>query len=154
MYEESRKERKEMNRHLGGIDNSNGEIAETYFYNAFKAGKTFANEKFDHVQQPTRITDGKIEAEFDVILFNGTSVAIIEVKYNANPDNISVRRLISRVDIFRLLYPKYRNHNVYLGVAAFSFRKGLEQRLHRNGIATVRQVGKKMVVYDQEVKAF
>ena len=154
MYAESRRESKELNRQLGGISNSNGEMAETYFYNAFKANKRFANELYDHVQRPTRITNGDIEAEFDIILFNGTSVAIIEVKYNANPENIAVRRLIERVEVFKILYPNYKNHSVYLGVAAMTFRNGLEKRLHRNGIATIRQIGKKMVVYDQEVKPF
>jgi len=154
MYEESRREMKELNKQLGGISNSNGEMAETYFYNAFKANKRFANEQYDHIQQPTRVTNGEVEAEFDIILFNGKSVAIIEVKYNAKPDNISVRRLIDRVEVFKILYPNYKNHNIYLGVAAMTFRKGLEERLHRNGIATIRQVGKKMVVYDKEVRVF
>jgi Holliday junction resolvase-like predicted endonuclease len=129
-------------------------MAETYFYNSFKANRTFANEKFDYIQRPTRISNGDVEAEFDIILFNGKSVAIIEVKYNARPDNISVRRIISRVEIFKLLYPNYKNHNIYLGVAAMTFREGLEHRLHRNGIATIRQIGKKMVVYDREMKVF
>jgi Holliday junction resolvase-like predicted endonuclease len=154
MYAESRKEMKALNKQVGGISNSNGEIAEEYFFNAFKAHKFFANEKYDFVQRPTRITNGNLEAEFDIILFNGKSVAIIEVKYNAKPDNISVRRLISQVENFRTLYPNLKNHNIYLGVAALRFKEGLEQRLHRNGIASIRQIGKKMVVYDTEVKAF
>jgi hypothetical protein len=52
------------------------------------------------------------------------------------------------------LSPNYKNHNIYLGVAAMSFRKGLEEKLHKAGIATIRQIGKKMVVFDQDVKAF
>jgi len=151
---ESRKERKELNQQLGGISNSNGEMAETYFYNALKRDKTFVNEKFDSIKRNRKFANNEIEAEFDIILFNGRSAAIIEVKYNAKPDNISVRRIISRVEAFKLLYPDCKDHNIYLGVAAMTFRKGLEQRLHRNGIATIRQVGKKMVVYDREVKVF
>ena len=154
MYAESRKERKELNQQLGGISNSNGEMAETYFYNALKRDKTFVNEKFDSIKRNRKFVNNEIEAEFDIILFNGKSAAIIEVKYNAKPDNISVRRIVSRVEAFKLLYPDYKNHNIYLGVAAMTFRKGLEQRLHRAGIATIRQVGKKMVVYDKEVKVF
>ncbi|MCL2434517.1 MAG: hypothetical protein FWD09_00065 [Lentimicrobiaceae bacterium] len=154
MIAESRRERKELNRQLGGISNSNGEMAEAYFYNAFKVNKRFANEQYDHVQRPTKITNGDIEAEFDIVLSNGKSVAIIEVKYNAKPDNISVRRLIDKVEKFKILYPNYKNHSIYLGVAAMTFRGGLEERLHRNGIATIHQVGKKMVVYDKGVKAF
>jgi len=154
MYAESRKESKELNRQLGGISNSNGDVAEAYFYNALKRDKTFVNEKFDHIKRNLSYNNGEKGAEFDIILFNGKSAALIEVKYNAKPENISVRRIISRVEIFKLLYPEYKNHNIYLAVAAMTFRNGLEQRLHRNGIATIRQMGKKMVVYDKEVKVF
>jgi predicted AAA+ superfamily ATPase len=161
MYAEARKEMKEtdriikeLSRNVGGISNSNGEMAEAYFYNSFKREKTFANEKFDYIKKNLHYNNGEQEAEFDIILFNGKSAALIEVKYTAKSDNISVRRIISRVAIFKLLYPEYKNHNIYLGVAAMSFRKGMEQRLHNAGIATVRQVGKKMVVFDKEVKVF
>jgi hypothetical protein len=154
MIAESRRDMKELNRHLGGIDNSNGEIAEQYFYNAFKRNKTFVNENFDEIRRNLSYNNGVKGAEFDIVLFNGKSAALIEVKYNAKPDNIRIRDIISRVEVFKMLYPEYKNHIIYLGVAAMSFRKGLEQRLHRNGIATIRQVGKKMVVYDTEVKAF
>jgi len=88
------------------------------------------------------------------VLFNGKSAAIIEVKYNAKPDNISVEKLISCVETFKTLCPKYKEHKIYLGVAAMSFRKGLEEKLHKSGIATIRQIGKKMVRFDKDVKAF
>jgi Holliday junction resolvase-like predicted endonuclease len=154
MYAESRRETKELNRQLGGISNSNGDMAETYFYNAFKVSRIFAGEKFDQIQQNTKGSNGEVEAEFDLILFNGKSVAIIEVKYKAKPDNISVKRLIARVSKFKILYPAYQNHYIYLGVAALTFGTGMEERLRRNGIATIHQIGKKMVIYDQDLKTF
>ena len=145
---------KELSRNIGGISNSNGEMAEEYFYNSFKADTTFANEKFDRVEKNTKTSRDGVEAEFDIILFNGKSAAVIEVKYNAKPDNILIDKLIERVDIFKKLYPEYKNHNIYLGVAAMSFKSGLETKLHNTGIATIKQIGKKMVVFDKDVKAF
>ena len=62
--------------------------------------------------------------------------------------------LISRVEVFRILFPEYAHYQIYLGVAAMSFKKDLVWRLHRAGIATIRPVGKKMVVYDKKVKVF
>ena len=128
-------------------------MADKYFFNAFAKNKKFANEEFDWVES-YRITNGKIEAWFDLLLSNKKSVVIVEIEYNANPENISVRMLKNKVEKFKILHPHYKNHNIYLGVAAMTFRSGLEERLHRNGIATIRQVGKKMVVYDKEVKVF
>jgi len=152
---ETEKTVKELSRNIGSISNSNGEMAEEYFYSAFRANKTFANEKFDKVKRNlTYQNDEDVEAEFDIVLFNGKSVAIIEVKYNAKPENISIEKLISRIEVFKILCPKYKEHKIYLGVAAMSFRKGLEEKLHRSSIATIRQIGKKMVRFDKDVKAF
>jgi len=152
--EELKQELKKLEKIVGGIGNSNGEMAEEYFYNAFFRDRTFVNENFDKIKKNLSYNNGDVEAEFDIVLFNGKSAAIIEVKYNAKTENIEIEKLISRVDIFKILFPEYKNHNIYLGVAAMSFCKDLVWRLHRAGIATIRPVGKKMVVYDKTVKAF
>ena len=154
LMKETDRQIKELNKQLGGISNSNGAMAESYFYNAFKKHKVFAQEQFDSIKRNRKLVNGVHDAEFDIILFNGKSAALIEVKYSAGRDNISVRKIISRVEAFKILFPECKNHDIYLGVAAMSFGKGIEERLHRNGIATIRQLGKKMVVYDKEVKVF
>ena len=141
-------------KYLGGIANSNGEMAEEYFYSAFVANKTFANENFDEVRKNMAYNNGYKKAEFDIVLFNGKSAVLVEVKYNAKPENISVAKIISRVEIFKTLFPECKNFNIYLGVAAMSFKEGLDAELRNAGIATIHQIGEKMVIYDKEVKVF
>jgi len=143
-----------LGRYLGGIANSNGEMAEEYFFSAFDADKTFANEMFDKVLRNQVLRKETIKAEFDIVLLNGKSAALIEVKYNAKPDNVSIEKIITRIEAFKILYPECKDYNIYLGVAAMSFKDGLESALHQAGIATIKQVGKKMVVYDKCVKIF
>ena len=152
--EELKQELKKLEKIVGGIGNSNGELAEEYFYNAFYRDRTFVNEHFDKIKRNMSYNNGEVEAEFDLVLFNGKSAALIEVKYNAKPDNIEIDRIISRVEVFKILFPNYKHHKIYLGVAAMSFHKSIVWQLHRAGIATIRPVGKKMVVYDKTVKAF
>jgi hypothetical protein len=149
-----KQEMKNLAKIVGGMGNSNGEMAEEYFYNAFKADKTFANERYFKVRRNQIYRKEEIEAEFDIVLLNGKSAALIEVKYNAKPDNVSIGKIISKIECFKLLYPECKDSNIYLGVAAMSFRKGLEAKLHRAGIATISQVGKKMVKFDKDVKVF
>jgi len=144
---------KELAKLVGGIGNSNGDVAEELFYNALQRDRTFVNEKFDRIIRSMHRREDD-EMECDIFLFNGKSAAIIEVKYNAKHENVSVKNLISRVERFRALYPEYRNHNIYLGVAALAFNGSLVKELHGVGIATIRSVGKKMVRYDKKVKAF
>ena len=145
---------KRLGEYIGGIAHSNGELAEEYFYNAFRRNMSFVNENFNNIRKNMSCDNGTLAAEFDLVLFNGKSAALIEIKYNAKPDNIEIDTLISRVEVFRLLFPEYAHYNIYLGVAAMSFKKGFAWRLHRAGIATIRPVGNKMVVYDKGVKVF
>ncbi|MCL1850639.1 MAG: hypothetical protein FWF70_04460 [Bacteroidetes bacterium] len=154
--EETRAYFKELGQHLGGIANSNGDMAEEYFFNTLKRDKTFVNEKFDKIKRNLVYGEDidQPALECDILLFNGKSAAIIEVKYKAKPDNVRIEKLIARVEAFRVYNNEYKNHNIYLGVAAMSFSKKLAQELHRAGIATIHQMGKKIVVYDKNVKAF
>ena len=154
VVKETSQKMKELGKIVGGISNSNGEMAEEYFYNAFFRDRTFVNEHFDKIKKNLSYNNGDIEAEFDIVLFNGKSVAIIEVKYNAKPENIEIEKLTSRVEVFKILFPEYKDHSIYLGVAAMAFKGGLAKELHKAGIATIRPVGKKMVVYDKSVKVF
>lgn len=139
---------------VGGIGNSNGEMAENFFYNAFRKDKIFMDEKYDHIQKGYFSSHDPYKWEFDIIFYNGTNVAIIETKYNAKPDNIDIEILISRIGLFKRYSPAYKNHKFYLGVAAMSFKKGFASKLHKAGIVTIHPVGKKMIIYDKTVKAF
>ncbi|MCL2291336.1 MAG: hypothetical protein FWC34_11655 [Bacteroidetes bacterium] len=127
---------------------------EKYFFKALAKDRVFANEQFDWVEHTEKIAVGDEEAELGILLFNDKSVAIIEIDYFFAQYYISVRRIIAQVETFKKFYPMYKNHNIYLGVASMIFRKGVKERLHRNGIATLCPVGKKLVVYDKEVKVF
>ncbi|MDR2973054.1 MAG: hypothetical protein LBU83_14210, partial [Bacteroidales bacterium] len=40
-----------LGEHLGGISNSNGDMAEEYFFNTLNRDKKFANETFDRMKR-------------------------------------------------------------------------------------------------------
>ena len=146
----------QLGKYLGGVANSNGDMAEEYFFNTFRRDKTFANEKFDKIRQNVSYPedDNDPEIECDIILINGKSTALIEVKYNAKPENIKIEELIARAKYLKKNSVQHKNHNIFLGVAAMSFKKGFAKKLRSAGIATIHQIGKKMVIYDKEVKVF
>jgi len=147
---------KKLGKYIGGIANNNGDMAEDFFFNTFRRDKTLLNEQFDTIQKNYfySSTNGYEGPESDIVLFNGKSVAIIEVKYKATFDNIDFDKLIENVALFKKYSPAYRNHNIFLGVAAMSFKKGLASKLHKAGIATIHPSGKKIVIYDKELKVF
>ena len=151
---ENSKQIHELNRQLGGITRSNGDMAEEFFFNAFRKDKIFMNEKYDQIHKGYFYSIDDIMNEFDIVFINGKSIAIIEVKYKARPDNIDIEHLTSRAERFKENAPIYKNHNIYLGVAAMSFKKGLASDLHQAGIVTIHPVGKKMMICNKGMKVF
>jgi hypothetical protein len=145
-----------LGKQLGGVSNSNGDMAEEYFYNTLRRDKTFVNEKFDTIRQNVCYGEDEHdpEIECDIVMTNGKNTALIEVKYNAKYENVQVDKLISRAKFLKEETTAHKNHNIYLGVAAMAFNKKLAKELRQAGIATIHHVGKKMIVYDKDVKAF
>jgi hypothetical protein len=140
----------ETNRHIFGVTKSNGDFAEDYFFNAFnKEKQNFFGEEFD------RIIKGKgrvVEDEYDAVLINGKTAGIIEVKYKARREDIA--QALKKPRTFRINFPEYKDHKIYLALAALTINESLERECIRQGIAVIKQVGDKVVVGNKHLKAF
>jgi len=161
MQETSEKERKElrdsikaMQQELGGISNSNGAVAESYFVNSFSNAMYFAGQEYDEIDRNLRKKSKRLnlQSEYDLVLSNCTSVVIIEIKYKARVKD--VERLLGKAPVFKQLYPQYANFDMYLGLAAFHFEENTENDSIEHGIAVIKQVGDTMVINDAHLKVF
>ena len=75
---------KQVNQQMGGIANSNGDVAQEYFLNALYNRKTLFGQEFDEVKTEKRkIKKTGVDVQYDVILINGKTICIVEVKYKA-----------------------------------------------------------------------
>ena len=138
----------EMN---GGLSNNQGMFAEEYFFNSFENGqKDFFGEKFDRITK--NVLGVRCEDEYDILMINGKSIAIVEVKFRAREKDVD--KVLKKANTFRINYPEYGNHRVYLGLAALTFDKGIEDGCKDNGIAIVKQVGEKVIITDKHLKVF
>lgn len=138
---------------VGSIGNNNGSFAEEYFFNAFENGRhNFFGEKFDSIKNNVKGFYETVEDEYDILLINGKSVGIVEVKYRANETDIP--NVLKKAKTFRITFPYYAKHKVYLGLASMSFYPDLEEECIREGIAVIKQVGDKVVIYDEHIKVF
>jgi hypothetical protein len=154
--QETDRRMKELQKELGGIGRSNGDFAEEYFFNTFERNKqNFFGERFDDVTKNVKF-DGKmlgtIAAEYDIVLLNGKSIGIIEVKYKAHKDQIP--EVIKKAETFRMNLPQYQHYRIYLGLAAMTFEEGTEQECMQQGIAIIKQVGDTVVINDTHLKVF
>jgi len=144
---------REVSKQLGGMGNSHGSFAEEYFFNAFDDGKKdFFGEKFDEIEKNLKNKRNGLTDEYDIVMFNHTSVAIIEAKYKAHENDVPA--VLNKVDTFRKLFPDYKDFKIYLGLASMSFYPELEEECKKQGIAIIKQVGDKVIICDENLKTF
>ncbi|MDR2971366.1 MAG: hypothetical protein LBU83_05500 [Bacteroidales bacterium] len=66
---------------IGGISRSNGDFCEEYFVNCYKENPVFMGERFDRVLENLYPDPAVIYDEYDLVLRNGSTVVLIELKY-------------------------------------------------------------------------
>ena len=106
-----------MGIHLGNISNNQGDVTEEYFVNSLKNRLQIGDMKFDVLLSGVELKTKKIRDEFDILLVNGNTLALIEVKYKVHPNLID--KLSKKIEHLRLM-PSYKNYTIYAGVAGFS----------------------------------
>ena len=142
---------KKLSEQIGGLSNNHGSFAEEYFFNSFENGKkTFFGEKFDLCRK--NVPGFSYKDEYDIVLLNGQSVGIVEVKYIVHDKDIA--NAIRKVSSFKINYPEYRNHRFYLGLASLVFAGKVEDVCIESGIAVIKQVGDTVVINDGHLKVF
>jgi hypothetical protein len=144
---------KEISEQLGGMGNSNGEYAEAYFANAMKEKKVFAGQHFDEMATNLKAKAGGVQDEFDIVLYNGDAVGIIEIKYKARPEDLQ-KMVDQKVPHFRTLFPYYKDYKVYLGLGSMSFNDRVYEKAHELGIGLLKQVGETVEAEPGHVKAY
>jgi len=145
---------KAMQQEVGGMGKSNGAVAESYFVNSFTNSMQFAGQEYDNIDHHSRRSSKRLnlKGEYDLVLYNCTSVVIIEIKYNARQKD--VEKLLKKAPVFKQLFPQYANFDLYLGLAAFHFEEHTESDAMENGIAIIKQVGENMVIYDEHLQVY
>jgi len=143
----------ELRRHIDGMSKSNGLFAEDYFFNSFERGQqTFFGEKFDDIRRNVSTLVIGSKDEYDIVMLNGKSVGIVEIKYRARKDDIA--QIIRKAKTFRSNFPNYRKHQLYLALASLTFSQQLEGECIKKGIAIVKQVGDTVVINDKHLKIY
>jgi len=145
---------KVLQKELGGVSNSNGAVAESYFINSFSKSMSFAGQEYDAIDSnlKRKVKKLNLQAEYDLVLYNCNSIAIIEIKYKA--DKYDVEVLLRKAPVFKQLFPQYVNYDFYLGLAALHFDSETEKESIKQGIAIIKQVGKLLVINDAHLKVF
>ena len=150
---ESREQIDKLQKTVGGWANNHGFFAEEYFFNSFEKGKqNFFGEHFDRIEQHVKGIKVGFQDEYDILLINGKSIGIVEVKFKAHENDMP--NVLRKAETFRVNFPEYKEHQIYLGLATMAFYPELEQECINEGIAVIKQVGDKVVINDKHLKVF
>ena len=160
--EEWRKNKEEIwkilrntDKQLGTMSDHDGDHAEQYFQNIFNDKLEFGGMKYDKMFANFECSDKKkgLRTEFDIVLVNCKSVAIIEVK-NSIRSEFVWKLVKDRLPVFRQFFPEYNDHKVYLGIAGFSFSKKVLEQAEKYGVGVIRQVGDSAEAMTGKLKAY
>jgi len=144
---------KKLQKTLGEWADNHGAFAEDYFFNSFEDGKqNFFGEEFDEIEKNYKGIKKGYRDEYDILLLNGKSVGIVEVKFKAHTNDVP--KILRKAETFRVNFPDYEKHQVYLGLATLAFYPELEEECIDKGIAIIKQVGDTVVINDAHLKIF
>ena len=144
---------KDYDQKFGSWANNFGAFAEEYFFNSFENGKfDFFGEEFDDIEKNMKGYKKNHKDEYDIVLFNCKSIALVEVKFKAHENDLP--KVVKKAETFRINYPEFQNHKIYLGLATMAFYPELEQECKNEGIAVIKQDGDNVIINYDNLKAF
>ena len=124
----------------GGVGNSQGAVAEEFYYNSLKADPVLGGVRFDFVDKNITRSHAGLEDEFDLLLVNGRAVFVVEVKYKAHGKDL--RRLLDdKAASFRRLFPEYADREQRLVLAAFHVHDELKRAALAQGVTVLQRKG-------------
>jgi len=140
---------------VDGISKSNGAMAEEMIYNSLKKDKIFGGIKFDEIDRNLKLKLKKfnLEGEFDVVLQNCDTLAIIETKYKVRIEDVS-KLVDKKVNDFRKLFPVFNDYKIILGVGGMSFEEKAEEEAEKNGVGIIKIVGDRVEYFTDRIKVY
>jgi len=145
---------KENSKQIGGISDSNGKVAQETIFHILEKDKTFAGITFDDVSPQVPIMKGfKTVTDIDVLMLNGDTIALIEVKYKVDKKDVN-KLIFDTVDKFRENFKDYSDYKIVLGVGGMSFDDDAIQEAKQNGVGIIKVIGDKVEYHTEGIKTY
>ena len=138
---------------LGNVTNNIGSITEEYFFNCLIEKPVLGGVKYDKVRRNISGVGLKSEDEFDIVMYNGDSISLIECKNKAHKNDL-MKLIEKKAANFKDVFPNFKDYKIFLGLASFSFYPELEEMAKENGVAILKQKGDVVEIEADNLKAY
>ena len=135
----------------GRAENNRGAEVEEFFYNTLMHEPVIGTMQFDKVLSNHMVGKKGKETELDLLLINGNSLAVIEVKSKFHPNDLA--QLQEHIDFLRDHSPEFKNYQFYGGIAGFSIPNDVTKAAHEKGYFVLKRRGKIITVNTQGMTA-
>ena len=136
----------------GGVSSNQGSAAEEFFLNTLTANPEVGGIKFDRIMPNLHVANKNKQGEFDIVMVNGSSVAVIEVKYKVHPGDID--KAAKNLKRYRDLFHEHKNYALYGGIAGFSVPPDAVKAAKEKGMFVLKRVGEVLKTDAKEMRAF
>lgn len=136
----------------GGVSSNQGSAAEEFFFNTLTANPEVGGITFDRVTPHVMPATKNKQGEFDIVMVNGSSVAVIEVKYKVHPSDID--KAAKNLKRYRDFFPEHKNYALYGGIAGFSVPPDAVKAAKEKGMFVLKRVGEVLKTDAKEMRAF
>ena len=133
------KQIKALSKNIDGVNKSIGLEVEEFFYSSLKKKPTIANIDFDFVYQNDISNIKGRTQEIDILLENGSSIAVVEVKNRVSQKSID--QLEKIMDNFYYFHRDYEDYKLIGALAGKIFPKHLQTQALNKGYSVLTQQG-------------
>ncbi|MEY3996220.1 MAG: hypothetical protein RL344_563, partial [Pseudomonadota bacterium] len=109
----------------GGISSNQGSVAEEFFFNSLVSKPFLGHIKFDRITPQLVVGRKGKQSEYDIVMVNGASVGIVEVKYKAHMNDLE--QVHAQIARFKRDCPEFKHYVIYGGIAALSVPKDVSK---------------------------
>ena len=134
------KEVDKLSKYIGNIGQNQGDVAEEFFVNSIGSTLKVGDVQYDELNKNMYRKTKKAEGEFDIVLVNGTELALIETKYKAHENDVDVL-INKKYNNFKKLYPEYKDYNHHLGLASFFISDETKEKALNNNVMILQRKG-------------
>ena len=135
---------KKLERLYSNLGINIGESAEAYFFSALSNRNSLCGIEYKHVDSFHRKTK-QLEGQYDVVLFNGEKIIVVEVKQKVHPTDI-VDLIERKLPRFKILCPEFANKQIIGAIAGMVVPFDIKEEAEQKGLIVLTQLGNDVAI--------